>query len=287
MNKNKEIRNELNIMQLSYDTEAKIVNIYNAKTRGSRAVYMCLAAIINTVTIVFISKYIFNVEATITMKDYATLFIVLAVILVIDAFIVLSECVIIHRNVNKHRMMCYKGKIDGKKELNTGTSENQYYKYEIYRNNEVFRLACSKEFKYIDENAEVNFVYVKSTFGKSYIPLMVYLPDEIGLDYETLSNTDFSYEQFRDSKLHGKPISMLPEDLKEINNSKSYHNDLDGKCTSSLIELEEKLANAPAGSKEQLRLMEKIGEERHKIKKLNARKNKLRKIKEIIAIIKR
>ena len=269
-----------NFIDISSDTHKKIMSIYSTKMLGSKVLYLGLVLIITVATIALAIVYIPKAEASITNREYVALGGIALAIIIAD-LATIHEYIIIPMNIKNNKLKCIRGKITDKREfVDVNEKNSDFFKYEVYMDNDIFKLACAKEYRYIDKNTNVNFVYVKSALGKYYLPLLAYLPDEIGLDYEMLNTPDFSYEQFRSNET-GKDISDNEVKIK------SYHDDLDGAKTKVLIQLEEELTKAPAGSKEQLRIMEKIGAERHKIKRANAKKNRLNKLKEIIAIIKR
>lgn len=266
-------------VNLSDETHRKIVNIYNNKMLGSKVLYLSLAIIITVIAIAMAVIYIPRVEINIPAKEWTTIASIAMVIILADIG-VLSECIIVPRNIRNNKLMCIKAKMTGKKEYaNASSKESEYLKYEVYLNNDVFRLACAQEFKHIGTESDLIFIYVKSAFTKNYLPLLAYKSDEKGLDYELLHPIDLSYDEFIKGK-HTQSDSNTQGHL-------SYHDDLAGSRTSSIIELENKLEQAQPGSKEQVKILEQIGEERHRLKKQQAKSKKLNKLKEIIEIIRK
>lgn len=269
-----------NFINISSETHKKIVKVYSAKMLGSKILYLGLTLIIDVVTSVLAIMNIPRAEANITTKESAIIIGIATLILAVN-FIMVSEYIIIPKNIKKKRIKCLRGNITGKKAFN-GSSDrnNEFLRYEIYVDNDSFRLACADEYNYISKTTDVNFIYVKPAIGRRYIPLIAYLPDETGLDYEMLNSPEFSYEQFK----YGE-TSEDNTDLIDL--AMCYRDEIENSKTKAILELEKELEKAPAGSKKQVKIMEKIGAERHKIKKANARKNRWNKLKEIIAIIKR
>lgn len=272
----KEVGERIN---LSADTHRKIVNIYNNKMLGSKVLYLSLAIIITVIAIAMSIVYIPRAEIDIPAKEWVTLVSIAMVIILADIG-VLSECIMVPRNIRNNKLKCIKAKMTSKKEYtNTSNKESEYLKYEVYLNDDMFRLACTQEFKHINNESDLIFIYVKSAFTKNYLPLLAYIPDEKGLDFEILHPIGISYEQFINGE-HTHSDDNTQEYL-------SYHDDLIGSKTSSIIELENKLEQAQPGSKEQVRILEQIGEERHRLKKQQAKSKKLNKLKEIIEIIRK
>lgn len=266
-------------IELSAETHRKIINIYNNKMLGSKVLYLSLAIIITVIAIAMAIIYIPRAEIDITVKEWTTIASIAMVIILADIG-VLSECIIVPRNIRNNKLRCIKAKITGKKEYtNASSKESEYLKYEIYLNNDAFRLACAQEFKHIDTESDLIFVYVKSAFTKNYLPLLAYKSDEKGLDYELLHPIGLSYDKFIKGE-HTQSDSNTQGHL-------SYHDDLVDSNTSSIIELENKLEQAQPGSREQVKILEQIGEERHRLKKQQAKSKKLNKLKEIIEIIRK
>lgn len=265
-------------IEISAETHRKIVNIYNNKMLGSKVLYLSLAVIITVIAIAMAMVYIPRAEIDIPAKEWVTIASI-AIVIVLADIGVLSECIMVPRNIRNNKLKYIKAKMTSKKEYKNANKESDYLNYEVYLGDDAFRLACTHEFNHIDKESDLVFVYVKSAFTKTYLPLFVYMPDERGLDYEVLHPIDLSYSQFINGE-HVESDNSTKEHL-------SYHDDLVDCKTSSLIELENKLEQAQPGSKEQVKILEQIGEERYRLKKKQAKSKRLSKLKEIIEIIRK
>lgn len=276
--KNKVEKEDGEPIEISAETHRKIVNIYNNKMLGSKVLYLSLAIIITVIAIAMAIVYIPRAEIDIPAKEWVTIASI-AIVIVLADIGVLSECIMVPRNIRNNKLKCIKAKMTSKKEYKNANKESDYLKYEVYLGDDAFRLACTQEFNHIDKESDLVFVYVKSAFTKTYLPLFVYMPDERGLDYEVLHPIDLSYSQF----INGEHVELDNSTKEHL----SYHDDLVDCKTSSLIELENKLEQAQPGSKEQVKILEQIGEERHRLKKKQAKSKRLSKLKEIIEIIRK
>lgn len=288
---NQNSTNENGYTDVNSELHKQIYEVYKKKTLGSRVIYIALGGIITIVVAFVIINNMFKVNTDITNKDCLIIAMILLAIILID-LIIFFEQILIPKNVKLNKLKYKIGHITGKRLIGSKNakgaidSENNS-ESELYVGNEVFKLACEYEYRYIDTNTSICLIYTKAPLINKYIPLLAYMPDKIGLDYELLSTKEFSFEQFRNNVLNRRTnnINNIHSDSTEA--IENYHDDLDGQKTDRLLELERNLANAEAGSKEQLKIMESIGEERHRIKKLMAKKNRFSKLREIIAIIRR
>lgn len=260
----------------------KIVRVYNKKILGSKVLFIGLALITDTALILKVIEHRLSPNTILTSKDYAVFVGVLLALIGVNIAIA-AEYIIVPRNIKKNRLKCITAPVTRPKNFlanKQGNKSEFFARYEVHYEDDVFELACAEEYEKISKGEAVKLIYVKSAFSKKYTPLMVYLPDEKGLDYELLDKKPCTYEQFTSGVNAGA-------DANGESPAENYHDDLEGSKTNKLTELEEQLAKAPAGSKEQFRIMEQIGVERHRIKKSVAKSNRMQKIKEIIAIIRR